>query len=239
VVSVNGHMGSLESQQHGAKDRRERSPVPPLAPSEALLSSFVGSRRPVYRPAPGIAVPRLEQVPAEGGLQVVPPSLHEYRQLSDRELVRRRRRETLPVLHPRVYQWLDHIRSGERPIDFNRDERSELKALTAAVLRDVAGFSPPSIEEWVDTTTLADNSRRIELMAGTSNSRYGDRVVRDLVRRGRELWVQLAAWPWWPIAQSGKSVVGGLPESFWELRDVVETHALWVRLEPDGSLKTG
>jgi hypothetical protein len=78
----------MEPQHLTHKDRKAVSPVPP--PGARLLSGFVRRGRPVYRPAPGVAVPRLEQVPAPGGFLVIPNDLHRYRRTPEAVLRARR-----------------------------------------------------------------------------------------------------------------------------------------------------
>jgi hypothetical protein len=180
-------------------------------------------------------VPRLEQVPGPDGILVVPPELHEYRQKPDRQLERRRRLGGEPFLRPRVARWLDHPESGASEIDFNRNELTELKALAAAALIDVAGLSQAAIQEWLRPET--SNERRPGIMAGVpAESHQGDtRSTGRRIERGRRLWIRLAAWPWWAVVDAGEDVAGGMPRRWWGLPRVIETHRTWLRLASDGT----
>ena len=95
---------------------------------------------------------------------------------------------------------------------WHRDELTELRALTAAALRDVAGRSVAAVQEWIGPPTI-DPVRRTQIMAGIPSERHqGDtRSIRRRIARGRELWAQLAAWPWWAVVDAGESVAGGMP----------------------------
>jgi hypothetical protein len=224
----------MRPQQPLDEDRKRGSPVPPPGPS--LLSSLIRRGRPAYRPAPGIAVPRLEQVPGPDGVFVVPLELDEYRRTSDRQLEFKRRLGDEPLLRPRVARSLDHPESGAREIDFNRDELSELKALAAAALHDVAGRSQAAVQEWLSPEI--SNQRQCGIMAGVpADSHQGDtRSTRRRIERGRRLWVRLAAWPWWAVVDAGEDVAGGMPRRWWELPRVVDTHRVWLLLAADGTL---
>jgi hypothetical protein len=224
----------MRPRQPFEKDRKRSSPVP--LPSPSLLSSFIRRGRPAYRPAPGIAVPRLEQVPRRDGVLVVPLELHESRQMCDPQLKRRRRFQGEPLPRPRVARWLDRPESEARKIDFNRDELSELEALAAAALRDVAGLSEAEVREWLSPEI--SNQRQCGIMAGVpATCHQGDtRSTRRRIARGRRLWVRLAAWPWWPVVDAGGDVAGGVPRRWWELPRVAETHRTWLLLASDGTL---
>jgi hypothetical protein len=138
-----------------------------------------------------------------------------------------------------VYHWLDHVRSGSRNVDFNRDELVQLKALASAALRDIAGLSEPAIAEWIDSREPVDAERRVLLLSGNEPDLHADDTssIRRRIRTGRLLWVNLAAWPWWPIVIGGDAVKGGLPKQWWEMKRVTETYATWLRLRPDGTLR--
>jgi hypothetical protein len=94
------------------------------------------------------------------------------------------------------------------------------------------------IDEWTDAENPIPRERRTSLLTGDASLGHtGDSShIRRRVRLGRALWVHLAAWPWWPIVDSGQSVAGGLPRKWWELPRVEQTLALWKRLGADGSM---
>lgn len=57
------------------------------------------------------------------------------------------------------------------------------------------------------------------------------RAARSAVAKGRSLWMQLAAWPWWPLAAGGHMPSPGLPKDWWEIPDVVANW--WAWRDPD------
>jgi hypothetical protein len=213
----------MECQQLTDEDRTVSSEVPPPGPS--LLSFFVRRGRPVYRPAPGIAVPCLEQVPGAHRFVVVPKERHCYR------------RAPQGVLRLRVAAWLDQPDAqGTRSHFLDTDDLAQLKALAAAALRDVAGLPEAAVREWIGLPT-GSATRRVAIMSGVpSEDHQGDtRSTRRQIARGRRLWVRLAAWPWWAAVDAGEDVAAGMPRRWWELPRVVETHRTWLRLASDGT----
>lgn len=204
---------SMATWQPLEQDRRTDSPVPPGA---SLLSSLIGRNRPVYRPAPGVAAPRLEQVPAPEGFLVIPNELHRYRRAPE------------AVLRFRVASWLDQLDAqGGRAHALDRDDRAQIRKLAGAALHDVAGLSQPQVMEWTNMPPI-DNERRRALMSGAPTEVNGDTTVTQRrIREGRKLWVQLAAWPWWAVVDAGETLTGGLPARWWEMSRVVETYRTW------------
>ena len=104
-------------------------------------------------------------------------------------------------------------------------------------LADVYGLPhPPPGGGWVP---YGSGGRAGILSTGailTMGAKAGDTSpTRRYVRRGRHLWVHLAAWPWWPVVDGGDKVGGPMPDRWWELPRVVETYATWLNLMPDGS----
>jgi hypothetical protein len=208
---------SVESSRPSGEDRGTAFAVPP--PTSALMSAFVQARprRPVYRPAPGIAVPRLEQVPSGEGYLVVPVALHEFRRAPE------------AVLQPRVGAWLDQPDAqAARRHELDRRDLAQLSALAAAALHDIAGLSQRAVTEWFSPTITWE--RRRALMRGEDACHGDTRTTRRRIARGRKLWVQLAGWPWWPIDDSnGGDALSRLPKRWWELPRVVETYDTWTR----------
>jgi len=205
------------------EDRRVDSPVPP---GPSLLSSFIERGRPVYRPAPGVAVPRLERVPAPEEFLVVPNELHRYRRAPE------------VVLRFRVASWLDQWEAqGSRAHALDADDLAQLRALAASALHDVAGLKQSAVKEWIGPPTV-DGRRRTAILSGVPSTVHqgGTRSTGRQIARGRRLWVQLAAWPWWAIFDARGTVAGPLPTRWWEIPRVVETYRTWRLLRPDGSI---
>lgn len=166
----------------------------------------------VYRPGPGIAVPRLDLVPGPDGYPVRPPELC------------RLDRAPEAVLQPTVSAWLAQpAAQASRSSRLNQRDRWQLEALCAAALRDVAGLSEPAVREWIEDAI--DNARRRELMAGAEAERGDTRSIRRRISRGRGLWVLLAAWPWWAVAEAGLELRA--PASWYQLERVHSTFATW------------
>src|SRR5215203_1852802 len=81
---------------------------------------------------------------------------------------------------------------------------AQLRALAAAALRDVAGLSEAPVQEWIGPPTISSDRRRAILVGVPSKIAPGHtRSTRRQIARGRELWVQLAAWPWWAVLDAG------------------------------------
>lgn len=80
-------------------------------------------------------------------------------------------------------------------------EHAGLRCLTAAVLRDLAGHSAQQV---------ADQG-------------YADAAAaRRAIRKGRERWAHLGAWPWWHFGLVA-------PDPEWhQRRDVAATWAVWL-----------
>src|SRR5690606_1129328 len=112
---------------------------------------------------------------------------------------------------------------------------AQLRQLAAAALHDVAGLRQAAVGEWIYRDI--DTQRRVALMAGSAPDHGDTRVVRRSIASGRKLWVRLAAWPWWAIADEvgEQNLVRELRGPWWKLARVVETYRLWEKLGPDGT----
>jgi hypothetical protein len=186
-------------------------------------------RRPVYRPAPGVAVPRLEEVPdgAGGGYRVIPNELYEFQRAPE------------AILHSGVAAWLEQP-LAQRSRQLGQHDIAQLRRLTVAAVRDISGLTKGGAEEWIAVESPISNRRRRELMAGARDSHLVDRDGEKVrCREGRKLWVELAAWPWWAIVDELGPVGlrGGMPDRWWKLPRVIETFDSWARSGADDSTR--
>lgn len=206
------HNPSLKNRSRSEKDSSGCVAVPP---GPTLLSSFTRRNQDVYRPSPGVAVPCLRLAPGPDGYEVEPPQLHDFE------------RAPGSVLRPRVASWLAQPRAqGSYADQLNGDDLAQLRDLAAAALLDVGGLSQAQAREWIEDPITG--SRRTTLLSG-AEAAYGDpRSNRRRAARGRRLWVRLAAWPWWSIADAGHPMSGPLPTGWWTLPRVMETMRSWV-----------
>jgi hypothetical protein len=187
-------------------------------PGPRLLSKFITSRRPLYRPVPGTAVPKLAQIPSDQGYLVVPPELYAYE------------RAPSAVLRSHVTIWMHDGGIGQVPQraiqpDLDRDDRAQLRCLGAAAFHDIGRWSAEEIQDQI----------------GTPGSAGQTRTIRRSIRKGRRLWVQIAGWPWWSIhdafgSEALDQVLDG--ERWWIGQRVIETYETWRRLAPDGQMES-
>lgn len=173
----------------------------------------------MYRPAPGIAVPRLERVPSTEGYSVVPQELHVFAQAPE------------SVLRLRVTRWLNEPTSQRSQRDrLDSADLAQIRALTGAALRDIAALTSPAVMEWLSPGL--SHERAAALMNGGPVSVHGDtKVTRRRVAEGRRLWQLIGGWPWWPLADAGESLADGfLPSNWWTHPRVAECFAEWLGL---------
>lgn len=173
-------------------------------------------------------MPQLQGVPV-GGFLIQPRQLADYRQAPE------------SVLRQRVAAWVDQpIAQSSRAHTLDSRDLAQLTRLGAAALKDIAGLSRAAVCEWIGPPTIS-NERRRAIMAGEPSDQHqgGDlRATGRQIAEGRELWVRLAAWPWWSLADAGESVAGGLPGKWWELPRVREVLGAWTAIEPASLLIT-
>lgn len=184
------------------EDTGEGFPVLSSAPSPGLMSLILRRNQSLYRPAPGVAAPRLDLVPGGDGHLVRPPALAEYERAPE------------SVLHAHVAAWLaqpeaqvSRQRSANRRRPWlNQRDLWQLRDLTAAALADIAGLTQAAIREWIEDSIAGP--RRVELMAGADPMAGDTRSTRRRIERGRARWVRLGAWPWWPLVDAGQPIKG-------------------------------
>lgn len=179
----------------------------------------------MYRPAPGIAAPRIERVlDDELGVEVVPRELHELRRAPE------------AILRPRIATWLDRPEAQpSQQYQLDGSDIGQIKALAAAALADIAGLRRAAVCEWITPpkSEHIDGSRRRELLEGAEPELMTDAEAKFTARKlreGRGLWVKLAAWPWWPLANAGFQVEHGLRSGWWRLEPVTQAFQDWMTL---------
>lgn len=118
-------------------------------------------------------------------------------------------------IRPAVARYLAAERRGAEAVSRSAAAQAQLRHLSVAAFRDIGGWSEG------------------EVAAAYSKPA---RVARRDASIGRQLWVALGAWPWWPIA-AGFADRGegaprwdfsrGLPIDWWRLPRVVAALAAW------------
>lgn len=182
------------------KGRTSAFSVPPGNDLRELLLLGATASRPVFWLTEELAVPRLSFVPTRrrsGG----------YSFTSPREEASNEDGRAQAGLRTPCSLALDSISAdASRNLREHNGAVRQFAYLYAAALRDIAGIPSDAIATELDYSETA--------------------TARRAARKGRQLWVRLAAWPWWSIGSEGCK--GGLPEDWWQFEDCQLTLAGWV-----------
>jgi hypothetical protein len=159
-------------------------------------------------------VPRLTQVPVlrrDGTYAIAQPA---------EDALNARGR---PWLLPELAMALDHLsEESASALLKNEDAKAQARWLIAAAYRDILRLRP-----WVEDGGSWEHDPTQDSIASVLG--YGSRdTARKAVRRGRDLWPRLAAWPWWPLRAGGYwPGRGPLPDPWWTLPLVAASFDAW------------
>ena len=175
----------------------------------AAIDAGERAGRPVWSPAGDLVVPRLRQVAVgplrRGDHAVCEPAEEALNRHGERAFLRRE-----------VALYLDSVSDESAALLFESEHAvAQVRHLAAAGIFDVHGWP-------LTATPGRPLSENVAHHLGYSSRRSASAAVA----RGRELWRQLAAWPWWPLHTLGHGGAS-LPDRWWTLAYVVANFEVW------------